>query len=514
MTYQLTDLPRECLDLIWDELLSVECREAIVPDGEVRERELTWSISNKPFILGKKISRDAIDYFYERNLLVSINSDEGFARMLASVIPTLEFNMGAKMPSIAFSIDMRWRDLGEIRLISGIHLPRFVALVNSMQSPFKRDCYGELGSTLQFEWEVSFGDPLVLDFTISRGGYYARKPHIVQRLVDLMEGLRWPSSRSIMLGKYSRVYSVKLSKSFDMPIEPEDFITWGQRFKKRGDELACQSDRLPAARAQYNLAAYMIRKSAFITFPYSVISFSLLPEPSILNLSLEIWVAASKLASKLGQIKEHEYIHTEALHTAEAAYDISRRCRPKPCPELLLEVKLQFANTLQEAQRYYHRDEDFGPERFYDSCYLDNNQKHIVATYFDFAQSLLQGALDRYPENINIQRKLAACKALREPKQQRERNYQRGLRAKFRSFAQFASYSVEENRYHAMEIDDADVSSTMSQMADDDVDILSTMSHTILDLDPPFQSPTAEDTLQITVSEESLLISRCSFLII
>jgi hypothetical protein len=336
---------------------------------------------------------------------------------------------------------------------SGRHLESFVAVLNGMQSPFVPFVPGDVlfhNQDGDMVGKLKTKTQLTFEFRPTRG-WYVGNYGVLGKLVDMLPGLRWSASMKPIDIGCDRKLKTKTwwrddagcfwLKTYENAKDSvprfgeaaptrEELVQASREFRKRGDDLALHDDGLLEARIQYRLAGYMLRKDAFTWFlGHRAHQIKRTPEPDIRELVLEIWLAASKLSARLDREPEQEWLHYESMTIAEHAYHISRRCiRPKINPELQLRIKLQYADVLQEAQRHFVRGLKFAPAESYDMIWFTEGQRRQrrpneipVVTRFNYAQTPLQSAADKYPDYRDIQEQLATCKGLRAITGTRER---------------------------------------------------------------------------------------------
>ena len=427
-------------------------------------REQKWDITAGLFAVDKRLSSHALAHFYDTNLLVSIKCDTGFAIMLSTVVPFFELVPSVERPNIALSIyitivdglppdyygarhqtvliEGRHQKLGEI-LISGRYLPRLVMLLNSLQSPFSQKCYGSVRPELDYAWQIHGTSRITFDFTISiDGDGYYNKRSVVDKLIDLLDGLHWPRNQwemsSFADGRKVRVRNEsdtwmspasgarKLSKDFGTFVTQDDCIAWSTYHKLLADEYVLQSGGYTSARAHYQLAAYLIRKNGcqhYLKLPEVINRRGLMPEQNITDLALEIWMAQSQLSARLGRYPRQAWIHLEAKSTADLAFRVGKLASPKRNPDLLLRLKLNYADKLLEPQRHFLWGRTFPPaEEGHYRAHLagqDYDLDDSVAGYpqnqksgaYRIALSLLTSANDMYPEDLNVYGELVECRA-------------------------------------------------------------------------------------------------------
>ncbi|EPE36549.1 hypothetical protein GLAREA_08712 [Glarea lozoyensis ATCC 20868] len=468
MACRLKTIPAECMDQILDYALVAEFRDRLV----LKDRNLweqRWDITGNLFSVDKEgVSQRALEHFYDKNHLVRLECDRALAYTIGKIIPILELNPGSGTPDHALSINISCDGDGngytssqDLIIISGKYLPRLVALLNSMQDSdvddtqngfecdfrHQHDGYGTVAPEIRYDFNRESHIRLGLDFTVSSGGYYENRHDIAIRLVNSLQGLCWPKkwwscrqppkNQTYFLLKPERSPSYgfdKIAAKFGIIYTEEEFIHWATAFKKEADEFALEPCTYPQARAYYVLAGSMLLKNAFSHYEtingedttechifFKASEVESLPVPRIRAHCLELWVSSSQFSQKLATHLGNDELHLEALATANLAFRVcERHCSRggKARPELLLKVKLQYADTLQEAQRRKRGDEVFLPRencKWYDTaCHWPHVYEEGAA--FRLALTLLTGARDMYPDDENVRERLAACRALHEPK--------------------------------------------------------------------------------------------------
>jgi hypothetical protein len=115
------------------------------------------------------------------------------------------------------------------------------------------DGYGTLSPKIRYDFIRESSARLHLDFIVSSGGYYENRHDIAIRLVNLLQGLRWPkkwwSDRPapnnktwvLLKPKGSPSYGFdKIAAKFGVEYTEEDFIHWATAFKEDADRFALQ----------------------------------------------------------------------------------------------------------------------------------------------------------------------------------------------------------------------------------------------------------------------------------
>jgi hypothetical protein len=268
----------------------------------------------------------------------------------------------------------------------------------------------------------------------------------------------------------------------------KEYIQVSRNFKKRGDELV-RDGELREAMVQYRLAGYMLRKDAFFNLECRASYFKYTPEPDTRDLCLEIWLAASKLSARLGQEPEQEWLHVESMSIAEFAYHLSRRCvNPKVEPSLLLRIKLQYADVLQEAQREYVQCVSFAPAASYaDLAFSAEDERRRdqsrITTRFHYGQSILASAASMCPFELSIQEKLGACIGLRAIIVPRERTLRRKRYRQIPAIAGARPSDRSRKRYEEAHLMVHEIITLMFSDADETAGLLQAMDVGAMDVD-------------------------------
>ncbi|CAG8971134.1 hypothetical protein HYALB_00008612 [Hymenoscyphus albidus] len=191
--------PQELEDVVYRELLSVESNCALdTGNGENRQR-LVWNMDYSIFTVNKQILREALEAFYQENVLVSIsaNSCQFLRRHINKVIPV--YYTGKKsFPDTALHIHLRHGHALSIKywVESGCDCCENYTTWICHRRPHKQ--------TPRTEYEYAlFG----IDFSFSNSSkQYAKTQSLAPQLAEALGGLRIPRDHNAHMGPQGSDY--------------------------------------------------------------------------------------------------------------------------------------------------------------------------------------------------------------------------------------------------------------------------------------------------------------------